>query len=346
MRIKNRVLNGFKCLTLATTVFTSPITLGVEAVSAPKTNTYSSISFSIENDGIVQTDQNYTNGIFLNYSSAVTRQLSGDAPLPISTIASWLPLDSNAWQGWRLNLGQQMWTPSDITYEEPQPNERPYAGLLFFDIGVFQYTESKADKLTFRFGTVGPNSLAENAQKLVHYLTPSTEPQGWEYQIENQIIANLNYEGHRLLSRNPSINDKAWEWSVIGRIDAGNYRSEAAIGSILRWGNQLSESFGSAGFTPNQITDISLLSASRSGYFLYTGIEGRYRFNDITIEGDKPAEVYDVSLQPWQATAVAGAVLYRSNWGFSLSMAAKTKNYKEDTLDVNAYGAFKVFYRY
>ncbi|MEZ8739667.1 DUF2219 domain-containing protein [Photobacterium swingsii] len=346
MRTQNKEHAFFCSIAIASTLFASTLTSSVQAATIQDSNTLRSISFSMENDGIVQNDQNYTNGIFLNYNSAVTTDLANQTPFPISTIANWLPLQSHAWQGWRLKLGQQMWTPSDITLEQPQPNERPYAGLLFLDTGIFQYTASRADKLTFRLGTVGPNSLAESAQKFVHSVTPSKAPQGWAYQIENQIIANVNYEGHQLFNRFSSIKDKQWEWSAVGRLDAGNYRSEAALGSVVRWGSQLSETFGSTGFTPNQTTDLGLLSSSRSGYFLYAGLEGRYRFNDITIEGNKPDEVYDVTLQHWQATITAGVVLYRPRWGISLSMAADTRSFEEDSQDISPYGAFKIFYRY
>ncbi|MGF1692245.1 lipid A deacylase LpxR family protein [Photobacterium kagoshimensis] len=345
MRIYKKATIGFPIIAM-TTLFTSALVVNVHAANTTTPHTFSSISFSMENDGIVQNDQNYTNGIFLNYSSAVTSELANNAPFPIATLANWLPLNNRAWQGWRIKLGQQMWTPSDITIEKPQPNERPYAGLLFLDTGIFQYTANQADKFTLRLGTVGPNALAESAQKFVHSITPSKEPKGWAYQIENELVANANYEGHRLVNRFSSFNDKQWEWSAVGRLDAGNYRSEAAFGSVIRWGNQLSETFGSIGFTPNQITDVGLLSSSHSGYFLYTGLEGRYRFNDITLEGDKPIEVDDVTLQHWQASLIAGVVFYRSNWGISLSMAADTKSFEEDSQEISPYGAFKIFYRY
>ncbi|WP_232322012.1 lipid A deacylase LpxR family protein [Photobacterium jeanii] len=309
-------------------------------------DTKQTVSFSMENDGIVQQDKNYTNGIFLDYASAASKDINQTAPSPFATVASWLPLHDDSWQGWRISLGQQMWTPSDITLTTPQPNERPYAGLLYLDFGVHQFNHQATDKLTLKLGTVGPNSFAEDAQKFVHRITPSEQPKGWDYQIDNQVIVNLNYEGQRLLHRASTPLGRQWEFTGVGRLDVGNFRSEAAIGGMFRWGKNLTDNMGAASFSTSQFSDVAMLSASQSGYFLFAGVEGRYRFNDITIEGDKPQEVDDVTLQHWQAGVVAGVTFYRQRWGINLTMAANSKNYQEDNLDVNLFGAFKIFYRY
>ncbi|WP_299013353.1 lipid A deacylase LpxR family protein [uncultured Photobacterium sp.] len=304
-----------------------------------------SISFSIDNDGIVGTDQNYTNGIFLEYNSSSTTKLEVIAPSSVRYIASLLPLDKATFKGWNVRLGQQMWTPEDIEQPLPIENERPYAGLLFLESGIYQYSPKLVDKYTAMIGVVGPNSFAEDGQKFIHGIIGSDEPIGWDYQIENQVVFNLGYQRHRLLSRNDAVGFEQYDLSTVGRINAGNFQSELAFGSIARWGNRLETNFGTTGFSPGRFVDISVLSASPKGYFLFAGIEGRYRFNDITVEGDRPDEVPDNRIEHIQATAVLGGVFYQARWGVSLSFATSSREYKEDQHSTNSIGSLELFWR-
>ncbi|PSW20273.1 DUF2219 domain-containing protein [Photobacterium sanctipauli] len=304
-----------------------------------------SISFSMDNDGIVGTDQNYTNGVFLEFNSAATPMLEIMAPTPIRQIATLLPLDNSTQKGWNFRIGQQMWTPEDIESTEPIADERPYAGLLFFESGIYQYSPSVVDKYRLMVGTVGPSAMTEKTQKFIHSIIGSDKPMGWDYQIKDQAIFNLGYEGHRLLKREATSMAQEYDFSGIGRVNVGNYQSEAAIGGVFRWGSNLASSLGTTGFTPGKFVDVSVLSSSSTGYFFFTGIEGRYRYNDITIDGDKPEGVPETNVEHWQATAVMGGIYYQQNWGVSLTFATNTPEFKEDSHSSNSNGSLNLFWR-
>ncbi|KLV05392.1 hypothetical protein ABT56_11795 [Photobacterium aquae] len=329
----------------------NPLTLALAAGSVlfvPCVSAFNagSFAFSIDNDGIVGTDQNYTNGVFFEYNSASTLSLENDAPIPFAYIANWLPLDENRSKNWNLRLGQQMWTPEDIEANSPPDGERPYAGLLFLEGGIRQFSPLSVDKYNLMIGTVGPNAFAEDTQKFIHSIIGSDDPMGWDTQIDNQLVFNLGYEGHRLLTR-----DKAWamdeyDLSGIARINAGNYQSELAVGGVIRWGTQLANNFGTTGFTPGKYVDSSVLANSPSGYFVFTGIEGRYRFNDITIDGDRPTTAPETHVENWQATAIIGAVYYQPSWGVSLSLASSTPEFEEDKHSISTTGSLELFWRF
>ncbi|PSW05492.1 lipid A deacylase LpxR family protein [Photobacterium lipolyticum] len=321
--------------------------LTISSLFSPAVMAYNSgsLSFAIDNDGIVTTDQNYTNGLFLEFNSAASNMIESDAPSPIRQIARLLPLDSAISQGWNLQIGQQIWTPEDIEATEPVPDEHPYAGLLFFATGIYQYSPARVDKYSFMLGTVGPNALAEEGQRFIHAIIGSDEPMGWDFQIRNQVVFNIGYQGHHLLNREQAGLMEQYDVSGVGRINIGNYQSEAALGAVGRWGSNLIANFGSVGFTPGKFFDVSVLSTSASGYHLFTGIEGRYRFNDITVEGDRPDEVPDTHIEHLQATAVAGFVYYQPKWGLSLSLATGTREFKEDKHSTHSNGSFEIFWR-
>ena len=55
-------------------------------------------------------------------------------------------------------------------------------------------TPAVSDTLSLQFGIVGPHSLAEESQHLVHQWTGSKRPRGWDYQLRNEIGVNLVFE--------------------------------------------------------------------------------------------------------------------------------------------------------
>ncbi|WP_052260630.1 lipid A deacylase LpxR family protein [Photobacterium gaetbulicola] len=325
----------------------SPVFFVCLSALAPNAFAYNagSFSFSMDNDGIVGTDQNYTNGVFFEYNSPYTAALAETAPTPIRQISQYLPFDEGTKQGWSLTLGQQMWTPEDIEALEPPENDRPYAGLLFLESSAYQYSPTVVDKFSLMIGIVGPNSFAEQGQKFIHEIVGSDEPMGWDYQIENTAVFNLGYQGHRLLTRQQAYLMEDYDLSGVGRVNIGNYQSELAVGGVARWGKNLANNFGTTGFTPGNFVDIGVLSSSSSGYFIFAGVEGRYRFNDITIEGDRPSEVPDTNVKHWQATSVIGGVFYQPKWGASLSFATSTPEFKENKHRSTSTGSLELFWR-
>lgn len=164
-----------------------------------------SLSLSVDNDGVLGTDREYTSGLFARWSSDP------------STI------------GYSVEIGSQMWTPSDIEWTTPHPNERAYAGLLYLQGRVYHQNDTNAYKGSLMVGTVGPDSYAEDAQSIVHAVVGSPDPMGWDYQINNQFVYQAGFEAHQLLSRGA-----LGEFSVFGRGQGGNFQSEVAAGGTYQ----------------------------------------------------------------------------------------------------------------
>lgn len=168
---------------------------------------------------------------------------------------------------------------------------------------------------------------------------------GWDRQIENQTVFNFSYEGQRLLTRSAGWFDKDYDTGFSGRVNIGNYQSEIALGSTIRWGDYLHESFASVGAMPGNYIDPSVLSKSRYGQFYYLSFEVRYRFQDITIDGARPKHLFDVHTEHWQTTISAGAVYYQEEWGLALSIITSSPDYKEDLRTHNSTASIEVFWR-
>ncbi|MCF7481875.1 lipid A deacylase LpxR family protein [Vibrio sp. J1-1] len=304
-------------------------------------STKSTVSFALDNDGIFGVDQDYTNGIFLSYATGQLRKESE---------WNWLSLSHSSFTSVdkiELVFGHKMWTPSDIKVDYPLANDRPYAGYLHTELNYLSLTADKAVRYNFTIGTTGESSLSEKAQSLVHSITGSPDPQGWDYQIDDYLAASVGYRAFNKLMRSEGKTTQ-WEITNVNDINAGNFRSDISQGVMFRWGTNLGTNIGAANISVESPFSASMLSNHSTSWFLFSGFEGRYRFNDITIEGDRSgipgtSEPYDVTLEHWQASAVAGATWYNQNYGASITFTIKTPEYEESQTDIYGTGSLSVF---
>ncbi|SUP50504.1 exonuclease [Vibrio metschnikovii] len=119
---------------------------------------------------------------------------------------------------------------------------------------------------------------------------------------------------------------------------------------MLRWGTDLAANFGSAQIDSETPFRAGMIGASRSAWFVFAGLEARYRFNDLTIEGDRPLDglplqpsAYQVTLEPLQATAVLGVVWYGPHVGASFTLTTSNAEYKESKHRTHGTGALSLF---
>lgn len=309
----------------------------------------STLTFALDNDGIFGVDQDYTNGLFLGYTSSSITPYNWVKPLSLSY---W---GASSLDKWEITIGHKMYTPSDIEAEKPLPNDRPYAGYLHTEFNYISLNPQQAQRFNITFGTTGESALSEDAQKLVHSITKSDEPMGWEYQIDDEYAGSVGYLSHFNLMRNQALANTDYEISNVSEINVGNFRSDISTGFMFRWGTDLGGNFGAANITTENPFKPGMIGASNAGWFTYAGLEGRYRFNDLTIEGDRsgvdeyahkvgddPA-IYDVTLENIQATAVLGVAWYNRYVGASFALTAKTPDYEEAKESVYTTGGITMF---
>ncbi len=299
------------------------------------------IYFGLDNDGVFGVDQDYTNGIFINYSSTLDLEPNSIFyNLPTSPFA---PNNAN-YMKWSVQVGQKMWTPSDIEATTPQQGERPYAGLLFAETSIYALTSHQISQFSLMLGTMGETSYAEEGQKFVHSITKSDDPNGWHNQIEEPFLLNISHKND--IKWQEFTSPFGWEHELSSnyRIMAGNFRSEVAFGGLWRWGTQLADSFGSINICNETAVNPTMIRRGKTGGYFFTGIEGRYRFNDITIDGNRPAHVPHTDIEHLQTTAVLGAVGFYHGWGASFTIATKSRDFEQDKSHFLANGSLALFW--
>jgi hypothetical protein len=101
-----------------------------------------------------------------------------------------------------MELRSEGYTPTRKSYttREVQNDslmfERPFAGLLYSTIGATYSFKRSFIRTEFLIGIMGPSAKTEEIQNWFHSQLPdSDEIEGWEFQIPDQLLININVSG-------------------------------------------------------------------------------------------------------------------------------------------------------
>ncbi|MBL9192110.1 MAG: lipid A deacylase LpxR family protein [Opitutaceae bacterium] len=293
------------------------------------------VTLYFENDVFSGTDQDYTNGVKL----------------------SWLSADLVDWgqSGWRRDilellpfvnreggqkaigfaLGQNIYTPRDTRAKIPSPTDRPYAGWTYLEMAFVSKTKEISDTLSVQVGLIGPHSQAEDSQRIIHRWIKSAEPQGWDYQLRDEVGANLVYERRwRLYGR--AVSDLLGV-DLVPHVGAslGNVQTYANVGGTLRFGLNLPSDFGvqlarpgSLGGTPADDLDPRVALDRNTSLFLFGAVDGRAVARDLFLEGNTFRESRSVEKRTYVADWALGAGLIAGPWQLTYTQVWRTREFE------------------
>jgi lipid A 3-O-deacylase len=199
---------------------------------------------TFENDMYFDTDRYYTNGIQFSTSHAQD-QRGRIGHLWTGWLCAAMGCEHQRLMTSQANVGQLMYTPRDITVKAVQADDRPYAGLLYYE-QVFTFISPDQRTLTTlsaEVGVTGRASLAEQAQKMVHRMLDRPLPQGWDHQVGGSL--GLLATAERRTAR-PALSarfgkDVQLNTATFWRLGLGNIMSYAATGVQVVVGKNLPE---------------------------------------------------------------------------------------------------------
>lgn len=234
------------------------------------------LALAWDNDLFTGTDMNYTNGVRLSWlgEKAIDNREGFFGSVYSQTLKNiYLFLfnkkQTNSHFNASIALQHLMITPDDIYSRELIPNQAPYVGILNLETSLFVWNKNSFKEFGIEIGTVGPESGAEGAQKLVHELTGSDEPRGWSHQVGSRTTFGVSYiEGNRLYrSQNETFN---WDLTAIYSLSLGNFESAIAGGGVMRWGKNLPYTFNSYyGDLGSASSLLGMFDNIEQGYTLY-----------------------------------------------------------------------------
>ncbi|HIJ78474.1 MAG: lipid A deacylase LpxR family protein [Desulfobulbaceae bacterium] len=291
-------------------------------------------TFSIyfENDLFTGTDRNYTNGIKLALISPDLKKFADSGKLPDWSLkyVKKLPFinkpDPELTHKVEFSIGQNMYTPADISSAELIPDDRPYAGWSYFGAGFHTKSQRMMDTIELQFGMVGPDSGADETQKLVHELRRLQRPNGWEHQLKNEPGFAAIYERKWRL---PAITSPdRWGFDAVAHLGCalGNVYTYANTGLEARFGYHLPDDFGVTLIRPAGNTRFST-NDQRGGY-IFAAINGRAVARDIFLDGNTLADSHHVTKEPLVTDIAGGVALYFQRFKITWTQLLRTKEFK------------------
>jgi lipid A 3-O-deacylase len=287
--------------------------------------------FKSENDSYLAqgSDRYYTNGLFLSFRRATdqTKLTNG--------------LEKKIYE---LTVGQKIYNPISGYAPNSEAQDRPFAGYLYAggSLSWFNSNES-ALKVSAELGIVGPSSLAEDGQDLLHNAVGFYELAGWEYQIKDEAAINLSVQYTRLIHR---LVDNLADISLEGYANLGTTYNGAGIGVLMRAGNI------------NQLFNTSYLNASIGNNAKTKGLVAREAF--FYVKPQLNFIAYDATVQGSMfrnnspVTFDVRPIVFAQQLGFNYSsqrftadfgVIFKTKEIKSSAR-AHQWGAISLYYRF
>lgn len=154
--------------------------------------------------------------------------------------------------------------------------------------------DNLVNSLTLSLGTTGEASLAQPAQDWVHRnISGSPIFQGWDSQVPSEVTLNVNFDHKqrfRRLSKNiSSHNGLEIDGYYEAGIAAGNFRSDAYVGSLARIGYRLPSNFATPrvqiGSYGHQLFTDQKDYGNKFSAFAFAGVRASAVLHDITLDG-------------------------------------------------------------
>ncbi|MCB1746288.1 MAG: lipid A deacylase LpxR family protein [Gammaproteobacteria bacterium] len=315
------------------------------------------VTFTFENDLFGDTDAQYTNGMKLSYLSPDLGALA-DAP----GVPAWLlgavsrinALEEIYFpdQGREFNvgfaLGQMMYTPDDTQATALIRDDRPYAGWLYGALTLVSKNADIADTLEIQLGMIGPASLAEDAQKLVHDIRDLPLPRGWDNQLDNEPGGVLYFERKWRLAARDFGAGLSGDVIAHAGLALGNVYDYLAAGGELRFGWNLPRDFGTSVIRPGGDSNAPAVSSAHGvrarelGVYGFAAFGGRLVGRDIFLDGNTFADSHDVDKKIAVGDfIIGGSVVWRAA-KLSYAQVFRTKEFDGQRRDRHNFGSISL----
>ncbi len=258
----------------------------------------SELQLFVENDMWAHTDRYYTNGI--KFGVGLPFEI---LQTPAAELLRGLDPDGGEDVHVGLFLGQNLYTPRDISVAAAQPGDRPWGAWLYLG-GVAQRARgNRLNTVEIDVGLVGPAALGEEVQRRWHRLIGARKPRGWDNQGDSEPAFLASFLHKRRFG------DESANLVLHGGATVGTVMTLARAGGMLRAGQRMT------GFGPDTIEPGGAMlhgtrasgAAARLGseWYVFAGVDHRLVAHNIFLDGpvfragpsvDRRTHVYDLSV--------------------------------------------------
>ncbi|HDZ47281.1 hypothetical protein LCGC14_0027230 [marine sediment metagenome] len=280
------------------------------------------LSLKLENDGLSSSDDgHFTSGFELNWAFEPSEESWMQrlaVALPDSLIGS---ADMAAFR-----LVHQIYTPDNIQRRELIEDDRPYAGLVYGGISLYEDVPMgnwrQATDLHLDIGLVGPSSLADSIQREVHRVTNSDRPNGWRNQLGDEGLVNVAMRRQWWHTTPLAGKQFAHGPSVGGAL--GNLYTYASAGYSVRWGDEAS---GIPTLTPNPGSRHHMSGSNGWQWYVFANVEGYYMAHNLTLDGNTFRNSHSVDRKEWVGDISAGLALAWEDWQVTYAAVQRSREF-------------------
>lgn len=299
------------------------------------------LSFTWDNDIFVGEDNGYTNGGFWTWFDTGRRDKEQPQPQWVLKPLLWSMSEQNPLH--RVNshtFGHMMVTPEDITRVNPDPNDIPYSGLVYYLNSHLQVYEDYADLASVTIGLVGPDSGADSVQKYIHKrISGADEPRGWHAQLHNEVVFRLSrYRMWRSWISGSGNSD----FLTAAGINVGTLESSLSGYAVIRYGTNLAQSYATAAYHGSRAINPVALNG---GWHVYAGLSARYVGNLIFTDGNTFRDSPSVEPDPAKIGFTTGISYSWRDFAATLAVEDMALN-EEEYEGIERYGTFTIAYRF
>jgi lipid A 3-O-deacylase len=290
------------------------------------------------------TDQAYTSGIRFSYVD-----LNSEFPDFIHRMARAIPsFDLNDTSSVYYSIGQNLFTPEDITLTIQDPNDRPWAAFLYASIGMATHTDNHTDEIEATLGVVGPAALGEPMQKFIHkHITDSPTPMGWDNQLENEPALMLGWQRSWPRYRTARIRGVDAVLTPYYGLTLGNVYTYGDAGLGFRIG-PADDSWQD---TPLRVrpampgTGFFDIPQKKWSWYFFGGIEARAMARNIFLDGNTFRDSHDVDKKFLVGDINGGFAVTYDRMRLSYTLVYRTKEFQTQS-NPEVFGAVSLGYRF
>lgn len=297
--------------------------------AADRTNAY----MRLDNDVFAGTDRGYSNGTEFGFVSPTVGDFQDERLFAvtrrINRWLAWLQPQGYAHNNVVLTFGQGMYTPRDWRLENPDPNDRPYAGVLVAGVTYNGRDRDSMRSTTLNVGIVGPSAFAEETQNFAHHVFGGQRFAGWDHQLRDEPVFRLMQQRiHKRTWIGPTaMSDVILHYG--GSI--GNLTTFLNAGAEMRFGRWFPDNFGSAPLLPvseNTAPSIGPVYSERLRLHGFAALDVRYVINDITLDGNTFKDSRSVDRKEVVADLGIGIAAHWGNWKIAFARYFRTREFR------------------
>jgi len=239
----------------------------------------------------------------------------------------------------RLGVRNLIYTPSEIDIADPQPDDRPWAGLTAIFCDDWYHKEDYYINVETAIGVVGEWSQSDGIQTWFHRVIGSDKPEGWDNQIPNEPFINVTLSYYRPLASAGKPTEWVADFTGTYGGSLGTAFINAELGCMARAGWNVPIDYRSALIKPTKVEEGHGLSA-----YLFASSELRLVLHNVTLGGsffqDGPKQTMEPLVHDMQLGMALGIrkLPGDTDVGLSYAVVQRSEEFREQEKQ-NRFGA-------